>query len=141
MQPDYTDYQKAILENAVTLAAELQNLGLRLVSGGTDNHLVLVDISTTGVTGKEAEEALEASGIIINRNAIPFDTRPPRVTSGIRLGTPAVTTCGFGREEMKQIATLIVRVISNIHDQNILNQVRDEVARMSQRFPVPGVDG
>ena len=141
MQPDYTDYQKAILENAVTLAAELQNLGLRLVSGGTDNHLVLVDISTTGVTGKEAEEALEASGIIINRNAIPFDTRPPRVTSGIRLGTPAVTTCGFGREEMKQIAALIIKVINNIHDRNILNQVRDEVALMSQRFPAPGIDG
>ena len=140
MKPEFAEYQKATLENALALAAELQKLGLRLVSGGTDNHLVLVDISGTGVTGKEAEEALETAGIIINRNAIPFDDRPPRVTSGIRLGTPAVTTRGFGREEMKQIAALIVKVITNINDLDGLKQLREEVAQMCQRFPVPGID-
>jgi len=140
MQPEFTDYQKATLENARTLAHELQNLGLRLVSGGTDNHMVLVDISKTGVTGKEAEEALEAAGIIINRNAIPFDTRPPRVTSGIRLGTPAVTTRGFGTEEMKHTAALLVRVITGIGDNEVRDQVRQEVADICQRFPIPGID-
>ena len=96
MQPDFADYQRAVLDNALTLATELQRLGLRLVSGGTDNHLILVDLTSTGVTGRQAEESLEAAGIIVNRNTIPFDPRPPAVTSGIRLGTPAITTRGFG---------------------------------------------
>ena len=113
MQPDFVDYQRSVLENALTLATELQQLGLRLVSGGTDNHLILVDLTGTGITGKEAEASLEAAGIIVNRNAIPFDPRPPLVTSGIRLGTPAVTTRGFGKEEMKLVATLIVKVITH----------------------------
>ena len=114
MQPSFVEYQRAILNNALVLASELQRLGLRLISGGTDNHLLLVDLTETGITGKEAEEALERTGIVVNRNPIPFDSRPPRVTSGIRLGTPAVTTRGFGSEEMKHIASLIVKVITNI---------------------------
>ena len=140
MQPAFVDYQRAILDNAFVLAGELQRLGLRLVSGGTDNHLVLVDLTETGVTGKEAEESLEMAGIIINRNAVPFDSRPIRVTSGIRLGTPAVTARGFGREEMKQVASLIVKVIADIGNRDIQNQVRQEVLQMCQRFPVPGID-
>ena len=140
MQPSFTDYQRAILDNTQVLASELQRLGLRLVSGGTDNHLILVDLTNTGVTGKEAEEALGAVGIVVNRNTIPFDQQSPKVTRGMRLGTPAVTTRGFGSEEMKRIASLIVKVITNIGDQNIQKQVNQEVSQMCHRFPVPGID-
>jgi glycine hydroxymethyltransferase len=140
LQPSFMDYQQAILDNALVLATELQRLGLRLISGGTDNHLVLVDLTETGVTGKQAEESLGAAGIVVNRNAIPFDPRPPLVAGGIRLGTPAVTTRGFGSEEMKRIASFIVKVITNIGDQNIQNQVRQEVNQICQRFPIPGID-
>jgi glycine hydroxymethyltransferase len=140
MQPSFVDYQRATLDNALTLATELQRLGLRLISGGTDNHLVLVDLTETGVTGREAEEALGATGIVINRNAIPFDSQPPLITSGIRLGTPAVTTRGFTREEMERIASLIVKVITNIGDLDIQNQVKQEVSQICHRFPVPGSD-
>jgi glycine hydroxymethyltransferase len=140
MQPSFVDYQRATLDNALTLATELQRLGLRLVSGGTDTHLILVDLTETGATGREAEEALGVTGIVINRNAIPFNSQPPLITSGIRLGTPAVTTRGFGREEMKRIASLIVKVITNIGDLNTQNQVRQEVSQICHRFPVPGID-
>jgi glycine hydroxymethyltransferase len=140
MQPSFVDYQRATLDNALTLATELQRLGLRLISGGTDNHLVLVDLTETGVTGREAEEALGATGIVVNRNAIPFNSQPPLITSGIRLGTPAVTTRDFGKEEMKSIASLIVKVITNISDLNIQNQVKQEVSQICHRFPVPGID-
>ncbi|MDI6814774.1 MAG: serine hydroxymethyltransferase [Dehalococcoidales bacterium] len=140
MQPSFVDYQLATLENALTLATELKRLGLRLISGGTDNHLILVDLTETGVSGREAEESLEAAGIVVNRNAIPSDPRPPQVTSGIRLGTPAITTRGFGKEEMKHIASLIVKVITNIGDRDIQHQVRQEVSQMCRRFPVPGID-
>jgi len=140
MQPGFVEYQRAILNNALVLASELQRLGLRLISGGTDNHLLLVDLTETGITGKEAEEALERTGIVVNRNPIPFDSRPPRVTSGIRLGTPAVTTRGFGGEEMKHIASLIVKVITNIGNDNIQSQVSQEVSQLCQRFPAPGID-
>jgi len=140
MQLGFVDYQRATLDNALVLATELQRLGLRLVSGGTDTHLILVDLTDAGVTGKQAEESLEMAGIVVNRNAIPFDAHPPRVTSGIRLGTPAVTTRGFGNEEMKHIASLIVKVITNIDDLDIRNQVSQEVKQICHRFPVPGID-
>lgn len=140
MQPSFTDYQRATLDNAQVLASELQRLGLPLISGGTDNHLILVDLTKTGVTGKEAEEALGRAGIIVNRNSIPFDPRPPLITSGMRLGTPAVTTRGFGKEEMKRIASLIVKVITNINDRGIQNEVNQEVTQMCLRFPVMGID-
>jgi glycine hydroxymethyltransferase len=140
MQPDFTDYQRALLDNALTLAGELQKLGLHLVSGGTDNHMILVDFSGAGVTGKEAEEALEMVGIVVNRNAVPFDPYSPNITSGIRLGTPAVTSRGFGREEMIQIASLIVKVVTNIGDNDIRDQVSREVSQICERFPAPGID-
>jgi glycine hydroxymethyltransferase len=140
MQPNFLDYQRDTLDNALVLATELQQRGLRLISGGTDNHLVLVDLTETGVSGKEAEEALGKTGIVLNRNAIPFDPYPPVITSGIRIGTPAVTTRGFGKEEMKLIASLIVKVITNIIDPNIQTQVRQEVSQICSRFPVPGID-
>jgi len=141
MQPNFTDYQQATLDNALVLATELQQLGMRLVSGGTDNHLVLVDLTEIGITGKEAEETLERTGIVVNRNTIPFaNTHPPRIANGIRLGTPAVTSRGFGSEEMKQIASLVVKVITNIGDLDIQKQVSQEVSQLCARFPVPGID-
>ena len=139
MQPGFLDYQRAILDNALVLAGELRRLGLRIVSGGTDNHMVLVDLNETGVSGREGEEALGMVGIVVNRNAIPFDRRSPRITSGIRLGAPAVTTRGFGKEEMKRIASLIVKVVTNIGNPDVQNQVKQEVALICQRFPVPGI--
>ena len=140
MQPSFLDYQRATLDNALVLATELHRLGLNLISGGTDNHLILVDLTETGVTGRQAEELLVLADIVVNRNAIPFDPRPPSITSGIRLGTPAVTTRGFGREEMKHIAALIVRLITNIGDQGVQRQAKEEVGQMCHRFPVPGID-
>ena len=140
MQPSFVDYQQAVIDNAFTLATELQRLGLRLVSGGTDNHLMLIDLTTTGITGRQAQQALEAAGIVANKNSIPFDTRPPAVTSGIRLGTPAVTTRGFGDEEMRTIAGLIVKVLDSPDDETVLSSVREEVACMCTAFPVPGID-
>ncbi len=141
MQPEFVDYQRAILDNAKALATELQQMGLRLISGGTDNHLMLVDLTDKGITGLQAEKALDVAGIVVNKNAIPFDTRPPTVTSGIRLGTPAVTTRGFGKGEMKTIAALIVKVISNPDNEKVWEEVRQEVARICRRFPVPGING
>jgi glycine hydroxymethyltransferase len=141
MQPEFIVYQRAILDNAIVLASELKRLGLRLISGGTDNHLVLSDLSQTGVTGKQAEEALGRAGIVVNLNQVPFaNTQSPRIANGIRLGTPAVTSRGFGEPEMKCIASLIVRIINNIDDQALQKQVRQEVSQMCQRFPVPGID-
>jgi len=139
MQPEFVDYQKSVLENARVLASELQRQGLRIVSGGTDNHLVLVDLSLQGISGKDAEEALGAVGISVNRNAIPFDPKPPKITSGIRLGTPAVTTRGFGTEEMKRIAALIVKVLSSSGDKRAQEQARQEVREMCQQFPIPAL--
>ncbi len=140
MQPDFVDYQRATLDNALVLASELKRLGLHLISGGTDNHLILIDLTETGVTGKEAETALGRTGIVVNRNAIPFDPRPPLVASGIRLGTPAVTTRGFGSEEMKLTASLVVKVITNIGNLDIQNQVSQDVSQLCHRFAVPGID-
>jgi glycine hydroxymethyltransferase len=140
MQPGFVEYQRAVLDNALVLATEVQRLGLRLVSGGTDNHMVLVDLTETGVTGREAEEALIRTGIVVNRIPTPFDPRPLQITSGIRLGTPAVTTRGFGREEMKQTASLIVKVITDIGSQKVQSQVGEEVSQICQRFPAPGID-
>jgi glycine hydroxymethyltransferase len=139
MQPEFVDYQKSVLRNARVLASELQTYGMRVVSGGTDNHIVLVDLSGQGITGKDAEEALWSAGISVNRNAIPFDPRSPVITSGIRLGTAAATTRGFGTEEMKLIASFVAKVLSPSGDSRVRKQVRREVREMSQRFPIPGL--
>ena len=141
IQPDFVSYQQAVLENALVLATELKQLGLRLISGGTDTHLILVDLAETGITGKQAEEALGNAGIVVNRNTVPFtNTHSPRIAGGIRLGTAAVTARGFGSKEMKRIAALLVNIISHIDDLNIQQQVREEVIQMCQPFPVPGID-
>ena len=140
MQPEFATYQKAVLENARVLAAELQQQGLRLVSGGTDNHLILVDLTSTGITGITAQEALEAAGILVNRNSIPSDPRSPQITSGIRLGTPAITTRGLGSKEMKQTASFIIKVLSDPKDKKIQKEISEEVIAICSRFPAPGID-
>ena len=140
LQPEFKEYQTAVVENARTLAQGLTGGGLRVISGGTDNHLVLVDLTPIGVTGQEAEDALGKVNITVNKNAIPFDTRPPRVTSGLRLGTPAVSSRGFGREEMQDISRLIVKVLANMGDAAVEKEVREDVEGIGSRFPVPGLD-
>jgi len=139
MQPEFASYQRAVLQNAEALAGELNNLGLRLVTGGTDTHLVLVDLSQMGITGNAAEKALDAAGITVNKNAIPFDPRPPQIASGIRLGTPAVTARGFGVKEMEQVARLIVRVLSNPGNERVYDEVQHQANEMCRKFPVPGL--
>ncbi|TET13415.1 MAG: serine hydroxymethyltransferase [Dehalococcoidia bacterium] len=139
MQPEFATYQRAVLQNAKALAGELNNLGLRLVTGGTDTHLVLVDLSQMGITGNAAEKALDAAGITVNKNAIPFDPRPPQIASGIRLGTPAVTARGFGVREMEQVARLIVRVLSNLGNQRVHDEIQHQANEICRKFPVPGL--
>ncbi len=141
LQPDFVLYQKNLAENARVLSAELARLGLRIVTGGTDNHLLLVDLRTAGITGKVAEEALDAIGISANRNAIPFDPLPPRQASGLRLGTAAATTRGLGRPEMKQIAQIIHRTLTSLGDDArsgaVKRRLAEEVRDICDRFPVP----
>lgn len=136
-QPQFADYQRQVVANAKALAEALLEQGLRLVSGGTDNHLVLVDLTSLGITGKQAETALEAVGIVTNRNMIPFDPNPPQVAGGIRLGTPAVTTRGLRETEMALVANLICRVLRQPGDEPIREAVRQDVAALCRRFPTP----
>ena len=140
MKPEFASYQTQITLNARTLATELAEGGLRIVSGGTDSHLLLVDLTPLGITGQDAEAALESVGIVANKNAIPYDTQPPRITSGLRLGTAAVTSRGFGESEMGLIASMTVRMLSNIGDERVAEEVRGEVQELTSRFPVPGLD-
>lgn len=136
MQPDFISYQRKVVENARVLASELEKLGFRLITGGTDNHLVLVDLRGAGITGKLAEEALDSVGISTNRNSIPFDPLPAQITSGLRLGTPAVTTRGLGPQEMRQIASLIHKVLANLEDEKVKDEVSQQVKEISRRFPL-----
>lgn len=141
LRPEFAEYQRRIVENAKVLAEELQGHGLRIVSGGTDNHLLLVDVGAKGITGRDAQVALEAVGITVNKNTIPYDERPPMVGSGIRIGTPAVTSRGFGTDEMRLIAALIARILANIDDEKVAAAVRREVRELASSFPVPGIPG
>lgn len=140
MQPEFVEYQRNTLDNALTLANELKELGMRLVSGGTDTHLLLIDLAGLGINGKKAEEALGRAGLVANRDGIPFDTRSSLFTSGIRLGTPAVTTRGFGQAEMKRIAAMVVSILKNPDDPETEKEVGQEVSQLCSRFPVPGID-
>ncbi len=140
LQPEFVDYQKAIRANAVALAEGLRAGGLRLVSGGTDNHMLVVDVTPLDLTGRQAEEALGEVNIVANRNAIPYDTKPPRVASGMRLGTPAITSRGFGTAEAAQVAALILRILANLGDDAVKREVSDDVLALAERFPVPGID-
>jgi glycine hydroxymethyltransferase len=136
MEPDFVDYQRRIVANAARLAAALARHGFRLVSGGTDNHLMLVDTFSKGVTGKAAEAALGRAGITVNKNAIPFDVNPPMVASGIRTGTPAATTRGMGPTEMDLIAELIARVLAEPADGSVAASVKTKVEELCHRFPL-----
>jgi glycine hydroxymethyltransferase len=138
--PSFKLYAAAVIENAQAMADELISLGMSIVSGGTDTHLMLVDISALDMSGKKAERILDSVGITANKNAIPNDPRPPMQTSGIRLGSPAVTTRGYGVSEMRQVARMIVETLGHPEDEAVQNRVRDEVAELSHRFPHPGVD-
>ena len=135
----YREDQRRTIDNAASLAATLAGDGMRVVSGGTDNHLMLVDVTPLGVTGKEAEAILDAIGITVNKNAIPYDQHPPNVASGIRLGTPAVTSRGFGTDEMVQLGHLIARAIARREDAAEQASLAREVAGIAGRFPVPGL--
>lgn len=138
LQANFIEYQRNVLKNAKTLAAELAELGLRIVSGGTDNHLMLVDVfmGGKGITGKDAEKALEAANITVNKNTIPFDTNKPFVTSGIRIGTPALTTRGMGEAEMRTIGRLIADVLHDPQSEEVRRKVRQEVSELTARFPL-----
>ncbi len=140
MRPEFIQYQKSIRENAKAMAEGLRDGGIRLVSGGTDNHMVLVDVTPLDITGRQAEESLERVNIVVNRNAIPFDPRPPRIASGLRIGSPAVTSRGFGVNESRQIAQLMIKTLTNIGDENIAREIRDTVGALTSRFLAPGVD-
>jgi glycine hydroxymethyltransferase len=137
--PEFADYARQIVANAKTLATALARAGLRLVSGGTDNHLMLVDVRPLGLTGKVAEKALDAVGITVNKNTIPYDPNKPAIASGIRIGTPAVTTRGMREPEMERIGALIGRTLANIRDEGVARDVAAEVAEITRRFPVPGI--
>ena len=136
LAPGFKGYQQQIVANAKTLAATLIDEGLRLVSGGTDNHLMLVDVFARGITGKVAEAALEKAGITVNKNTIPFDTNSPMVASGIRIGTPALTTRGMKEPEMETIGRLIARALRAVENETELGAVRREVQRLCGRFPI-----
>jgi glycine hydroxymethyltransferase len=140
MTPEFREYQGRVIANAKALAAALAENGFRIVSGGTDNHLMLVDMQPKGVTGKAAEEALDRAGITTNKNMIPFDPEKPFVTSGLRLGSPAVTTRGFGVDEMRRVAAWITEVLENIEDEATIERVRAEVREMAGAYPVPMID-
>jgi glycine hydroxymethyltransferase len=136
LQPDFAVYQAQVVRNAAALAAGLMNRGFRLVSGGTDTHLVLVDLSNRDITGKDAQNALDRAAITVNKNTIPFEKRSPMVTSGIRLGSPAVTTRGMKESEMDVIAGLIDRVLSRLGDAAVEARTRGEVRELTSRFPL-----
>ncbi len=133
---DFREYQKRVVRNAKALADGLIKRGFTIISGGTDNHLMLVDLSTMNVTGKEAEEALDRAGITLNKNSIPHDSKPPAITSGIRLGTPCVTTRGMGVPEMDEIAEIIAGVVKDINNPAVIDDMNKKVKALCNKFPV-----
>ena len=141
MTDDFTSYQRQVRANAVALGETLTDGGLRLVSGGTDNHMVLVDLRPLDATGRQAEEALGRANIVVNRNAIPYDPKPPRVASGVRLGTAAISSRGLKENDARRVGELILRVLGDIDNvDTVQSLVRAEVLEMAPRFPIPGID-
>ncbi|MEA1970124.1 MAG: serine hydroxymethyltransferase [Thermodesulfobacteriota bacterium] len=136
LEPEFRDYQLQIVKNAKALAEAMTDEGLRLVSGGTDNHLILIDLTDKGVTGKDTEAALDRAGITTNKNGIPFDTKGPMITSGIRVGTPALTTRGMKEDEMRKIAHLITYIIDDVNNEDRIKEVKEEVGSLCERFPL-----
>jgi len=136
LQPDFIEYQRQVINNAKALAAALQQCGYHIVSGGTDTHVMLIDLRNHGLTGKAGEKALEEAGITVNKNMVPFDDSSPFITSGIRVGSPAMTTRGMKEAEMRLIAELIDKVLLNINDDNVKNNVKKQVKELCDRFPL-----
>ena len=139
MKPEFAQYQKLIVENARALAEELQAQGWRIVSGGTDNHLVLMDVGARGLSGSRAQKALDAVGVYANKNTIPFDERPPYVGSGLRLGSPGLSARGMGPEEMRVIGRVISSVLENRDDEKVQTEARRRVRELAEAYPVPGI--
>jgi glycine hydroxymethyltransferase len=137
LKPEFRSYAAQVIANAASLANELIRLGFRLVSGGTDNHMLLVDVTARGLTGKIAEESLDAAGITVNKNKIPFDARPPLDPSGIRIGTPALTSRGMREPEMRVIAGWIGEVLAAPNDQSVAQRVRGKIRELGTQFPAP----
>ncbi|NWJ48952.1 MAG: serine hydroxymethyltransferase [Chloroflexi bacterium] len=140
LQPEFRVYGENVIKNAQKMAATLQDEGLRIVSGGTDNHLMMVDLRPVDVTGKKAQLALDEVNITVNKNTIPFDPKSPFVTSGIRVGTPATTTRGFGESETEEIGRIIAFTLKNLDSETAYEEARNRVAAVVKRFPVPGID-
>ena len=138
LQPSFKDYSARVVANARALAEGLLERGFTLVSGGTDNHLLLVDLRSKGITGKEAERVLEHAGITVNKNTVPGETESPFVTSGVRIGTPALTTRGLGMQEMKEIAGMIDQAIQKRGEEEALARIRAQVREMCEKFPLYG---
>jgi len=136
LTPEFKTYQEQVVKNAKALAEALQTNGFRLVADGTDNHLILMDVGASGFTGKEVANALDKASITANKNGIPFDKKSPFVTSGVRLGTPAVTTRGMKEADMKTIADFVKAVTKNMDDEKKLAEIREEVVAFSNRFPL-----
>jgi glycine hydroxymethyltransferase len=139
LQPSFKDYGRQIIANAKTLAETLMSGGIRLASGGTDNHLMLCDMTSIGQTGKIGEQALDKAGITVNKNMIPYDQRKPMDPSGVRIGTAALTTRGMKQDEMKKVGAWILRVLKSPEDESNLTAVRNEIREFTQSFPVPGI--
>jgi glycine hydroxymethyltransferase len=135
LQPEFKEYQKQVVKNAAAMAATLISRGYNITSGGTDNHLMLVDLRNKNITGKDAAERLDQAKIVCNKNGVPFDDKPPAVTSGIRLGSPALTTRGLKEEDFKKVAALIADVLDNISDDSVLESVKSEVKKICETFP------
>jgi glycine hydroxymethyltransferase len=138
LSPDFVNYQRQVIANARALAATLVARGYRIVSGGTDNHLFLLDLIGRAYTGKDADATLGRAHMTVNKNAVPNDPRPPFVTSGLRIGTPAITTRGFGLDESRQVGTWIADVLDGMGDESVVERVRGEVLAICARFPVYG---
>lgn len=139
LQPEFKDYQTQVIKNIKAMGEEMEKMGYRLVSGGTDNHLILVDLkSSIGVTGKHAELILEKVGITVNKNAIPFDQERPFVTSGIRLGSPAMTSRGFMEDDFRKVARWIDKALRNYEDENLLEELEIEVKTYTRQFAIRG---
>ncbi len=140
MTDEFIQYQRQVRANAVALADTLSKGGLRLVTGGTDNHMTLVDLRPLDVTGRQAEEALGMANIVVNRNAIPYDPKPPRTASGVRLGTPAITSRGFKEKDASRVGQLILETLGDIGNKYTQSRVREQVLEMTKSFPIPGID-
>jgi glycine hydroxymethyltransferase len=136
LQPEFTEYQKQVVKNSRVMASEMIKYGFDLVSGGTDNHLILLDLTSKVITGLEAETALGKAGIVVNKNTVPFEKRNAQVTSGLRIGTPAVTTRGFKEDEIITVASLINRALQNINNDRILADIRATVKELCSKFPI-----